>query len=459
MKQFGTILVVDDNPDVLQALRLLLKPHAKAIRTEDNAEMIPGLVGSEDYDAILLDMNFTQGRTSGQEGLNWLKKILEIDASSVVILMTAYGDVSTAVKAIREGATDFILKPWTNERLLATLFSAVKLRHSLQEASRLRDTQHVLAADLDRRFPDLIGGASPAMQQVFETTEKVARTDANVLILGENGTGKELVARAIHRSSPRAEQVFVTVDMGAIAETLFESELFGHVRGAFTDAKSDRAGRFEVASGGTLFLDEIGNLTPPTQAKLLSALQRREVTRVGSSKPVPIDVRLVCATNMPVYDMVTDRTFRQDLLYRINTVEIRVPPLRERSEDIPLLVDHFLERFGKKYGLPIDAISRDAMSELKAYAWPGNVRELEHMIERALIMTENRVLQSGDFFFAARTDGQTTGPTVTNFNLEEVERTVIRKVLVMHDGNISRVADELGISRAALYRRLEKYGL
>lgn len=457
--KYGTLLIVDDNPDVLQALRLLLKPHAAAIRTEDNPEMIPGLVGSENYDAILLDMNFTQGRTSGEEGINWLKQILEIDPASVVILMTAFGDVSTAVQAMREGATDFILKPWTNERLLATLSSAVKLRNSLRETSRLKVTQQALTEELDRQYPDLIGGESATMRQVFATIDKVARTEANVLILGENGTGKELVARAIHRASQRSDEVFVTVDMGAIPETLFESELFGHVKGAFTDAKSDRAGRFEVATGGTLFLDEIGNLSLPTQAKLLSALQRREIVRVGSSRPQAIDVRLVCATNMPVYEMVGERSFRQDLLYRINTVEIRIPPLRERTEDIAALAEHFLARYSRKYNVPVESISRDAMAELRRYRWPGNVRELEHMIERALIMTEGTVLEPSDFFFAPETSGAGAEASFDSFRLEDVERTVIKRALLLHDGNISRVADELGISRAALYRRLEKYGL
>jgi len=458
MKEFGHILVVDDNVDVLQALRLFLKRHAQAVRTEEDPDKIPGLVGSEDYDVILLDMNFSQGMTSGKEGLEWLQKILAIDPSAVVILMTAYGDVSTAVDAIKHGATDFVLKPWTNERLLATLSSAAKLRKSLKETTRLKTTQELLKEDIDRRFPELVGGLSPSMQRVFETIGKVARTDASVLILGENGTGKELVARALHRSSNRSSDVFVPVDMGAIPETLFESELFGHVKGAFTDAHTDRAGRFEVASGGTLFLDEIGNVPTPMQAKILSAIQRKEIVRVGSSRSTPIDVRLICATNMPIYEMVKERTFRQDLLYRINTVEIRIPPLRERREDIPVLVEHFLKRYGKKYGSRVRGISPDALARMKAYHWPGNVRELEHMIERALIMTESPLLQSEDFFFAGDSDGQ-EAHDLASFNLEDVERTVIRKALTLHDGNISQAANELGLSRAALYRRLEKYGL
>ncbi|MGA7306942.1 MAG: sigma-54 dependent transcriptional regulator [Rhodothermales bacterium] len=458
MKEFGHILVVDDNADVLQAMRLFLKRHAAAVRTEEDPDKIPGLVGSEDYDAILLDMNFSQGMTSGKEGLDWLQRILAIDPTAVVVLMTAYGDVATAVDAIKHGATDFVLKPWTNERLLATLSSAAKLRKSLKETTRLKTTQELLKEDIDRRFPELVGGLSASMQRVFETIEKVARTDASVLILGENGTGKELVARALHRASNRSTDVFVPVDMGAIPESLFESELFGHVKGAFTDAHTDRAGRFEVASGGTLFLDEIGNVSTPMQAKILSAIQRKEIVRVGSTKSTSIDVRLICATNMPIYEMVKDRTFRQDLLYRINTVEIRIPALRERREDIPVLVDHFLKRYGKKYDSRVQGVSPDALARMKAYSWPGNVRELEHMIERALIMTETPLLQSEDFFFAGD-PGSHDADGLASFNLEDVERTIIRKALTLHDGNISQAANELGLSRAALYRRLEKYGL
>jgi two-component system response regulator HydG len=302
-------------------------------------------------------------------------------------------------------------------------------------------------------------GASPAMLKVFDSIKKVAGTDANVLILGANGTGKELVARALHRQSKRSEEVFVSVDMGALPETLFESELFGHVKGAFTDAKEDRAGRFEVASGGTLFLDEIGNLSLPMQAKLLTVLQRREVVRVGSNKPRPIDVRLICATNMPIYDMVREGTFRQDLLYRVNTVEVRLPPLSDRREDIPLLVDHFLAMYAKKYQKPVKGVSPAALKKMEKYHWPGNVRELQHMVERAVIMTESNVLQPDDFFFAASQQANENGLVFGSYNLEEVEKLVIRKAIDKHGGNISKAADELGLTRASLYRRLEKYGL
>lgn len=459
-KLFGKMLVVDDDEDVLHALRLLLKKHARLVHIEKNPERIPTLLKNEDYDLILLDMNFTQDVTSGREGFFWLDQILELDPSAVVILITAYGDVETAVRAIKEGATDFVLKPWQNERLLATLSSAMKLRASRQETTRLRSRERQLSADLDTRFQDFIGGAAPSMRRVFETISKVAGTDANVLILGENGTGKELVARALHRASKRSDEVFVTVDMGAISETLFESELFGHIKGAFTDAREDRAGRFEVASGGTLFLDEIGNLSLPLQAKLLTTLQRREVTRVGSNKSVPFDVRLICATNMPIYDMVQEKTFRQDLLYRVNTVEIRLPPLRERPEDIPLLVEHFLEKYARKYQKAVKGIRPAALKKMERYHWPGNVRELQHMIERALIMSESSVLQPEDFFFAGdHRDGQEDGIVFDSYNLESIEKMVIRKALDKEDGNISKAADELGLTRASLYRRLEKYGL
>ncbi len=458
---FGNILVVDDDEDVLHALRLLLKKHARLVHTEKDPEQIPTLLKNEDYDLILLDMNFTQDVTSGREGFFWLDRILALDPAAVVVLITAYGGVETAVRAIKEGATDFVLKPWQNERLLATLSSATRLRASRREATRLRSRERQLRADLDQRYQDFVGGVAPAMRRVFETIDKVARTEANVLILGENGTGKELVARALHRASQRAGEVFVTVDMGALTETLFESELFGHVKGAFTDAREDRAGRFEVASGGTLFLDEIGNLSLPLQAKLLTAIQRREVTRVGANKPVAFDVRLVCATNMPIYEMVKAKTFRQDLLYRINTVEIRLPPLRERPEDIPLLVDHFLEKYTRKYQKGVRGVQPAALKKMERYGWPGNVRELQHMIERALIMTESALLQPEDFFFAGDHElaGRPDGLVFDSYNLEVIEKMVIRKALAKREGNISRAAEELGLTRASLYRRLEKYGL
>ena len=339
-------------------------------------------------------MNFTLDATSGTEGFTWLERILQIDPSAVVILITAYGDVEMAVRAVKVGATDFVLKPWQNEKLLATISSALNLRHSRLEVDRLRSRQQQLNQDIDQRYPEMIG-ISPAMQTVFGTIEKVAATEANVLILGENGTGKELVARALHRQSPRSDDVFISVDLGAIAETLFESELFGHVKGAFTDAKENRAGRFELASGGTLFLDEIGNLSLAMQAKLLSALEHRKVTRLGSNAVRDIDIRLICATNTPIYEMVSQNRFRQDLLYRMNTVEIHLPPLRERFEDIELLVEHFLASYTKKYKKTVKGLSAAALKKLQRYHWPGNIRELRHTLERAIILADSKLLQPG----------------------------------------------------------------
>jgi DNA-binding NtrC family response regulator len=395
--------------------------------------------------------------TSGVEGFMWLDRILQIDPACVVILITAFGDVDMAVKAVKAGAIDFVLKPWQNEKLLATVSSALNLRYSRLEVDKFRYRQKQLSRDIDRRYHDMIG-VSPAIQQVFATIDKVAATDADVLILGENGTGKELVARALHRQSKRADEVFISVDMGAIAETLFESELFGHMRGAFTDAKEDRPGRFELASGGTLFLDEIGNLSLALQAKLLSVLETRRVTRLGSNKPREIDIRLICATNRSIYDMVARNEFRQDLLYRMNTVEIHLPSLQERREDIPLLVDHFLTMFAKKYAKGITGINVPALKKLQNYKWPGNIRELRHTLERAVILAEAAMLQPSDFLFP-ESEKDIAGVVFDNYNLEDVEKTVIRKALSKHEGNVSHAAKELGLTRTSLYRRMEKYGI
>jgi two-component system, NtrC family, response regulator HydG len=457
-QMLGKILVVDDDEDVLQAARLLLKKHTSAVHIERDPEQIPVLLRNDTYDVIMLDMNFTRDVSSGKEGFFWLNRILELDPSAIVVLITAFGDVEMAVQGIKAGATDFVLKPWQNQKLLATLSAASRLRQSRAEAARLRTQQKQLNADIAHRFQDFVG-SSPAMLRVFETIEKVARTDASVLILGENGTGKELVARALHRQSPRREEVFVSVDMAALPDTLFESELFGYTKGAFTDAKEDRAGRFEIAEGGTLFLDEIGNLSLQMQAKILTVLQRREVIRVGSNKPRPINVRLICATNMPLYDMVEEGKFRQDLVYRINTVEIRLPPLRDRHEDIPLLAQHFLTVYARKYNPNVKGINPAALAKLEKYHWPGNVRELQHMVERAVIMTESTMLQPEDFFFAAVQKAEEEGLVFDHYNLDDVEKLVIRKAIDKHGGNISRAADELGLTRASLYRRLDKYGL
>lgn len=404
-------------------------------------------------------MNFSQDATSGREGFTWLGRILEQDPSAVVVLITAFGGVETAVDAICRGATDFVLKPWQNEKLLATLSAAGRLRASRLEVSELRTRQRDLTHALDQSKDGLLGSA-PAMRHVFDTIEKVAVTDANVLILGENGSGKDAVASVLHRQSLRSEEVFIPVDVGAISETLFESELFGHVKGAFTDAKEDRAGRFEVAKGGTLFLDEIGNLPVSLQAKLLHAVEGREIIRVGSNKPIPVDVRLVCATNIPIYKKVQDGTFRQDLLYRINTVEIHIPPLRERTEDIPTLAQHFLETYSRKYDRPGKTISNEATRRLLDYAWPGNVRELQHAVERAVIMSENETITPHDFLLTQPPALSADDALIfEDYNLEAVEKTVIQKAIRKHTGNISQAAHELGLTRSALYRRLEKHGL
>ena len=453
----GKVLAVDDNTDILFALKLLLRPHVELITTETEPSRIPSHMNESDYDVILLDMNFTRDAISGKEGFHWLEKILEIDPQAVVLFITAYGDVEKSVQAIKAGATDFIVKPWQNEKLLATISSAIKLRRSRREASDLREKQKEISTIMDQPFSDFIG-TSPGMQQVFNTIKKVAGTDANVLILGENGTGKELVARALHRYSLRKDEVFISVDLGALSETLFESELFGHVKGAFTDAKADRPGRFELASGGTVFLDEIGNLSLPMQAKLLTVLERREVTRVGANKARPIDIRLISATNMPLKQMAAEDQFRQDLIYRINTVEIEIPPLRERPEDIPLLADHFLKIFAKKYNKKINKLNNQVIKKFNSYPWPGNVREFQHVIERAVIMSDSSNLEPDDFQLS--THGQAADAfEFDSYNLEEIEQKVIEKVMRMHRGNVSKAASDLGLTRTSLYRRMEKYGL
>ncbi|MTI88457.1 MAG: sigma-54-dependent Fis family transcriptional regulator [Balneolaceae bacterium] len=455
--KIGRALVVDDDSDVLHAARLYLKQHLEKVDVESNPRLIPSLLKNYDYDVVLLDMNFHEDVSSGEEGFHWLERILEIDPSMAVVLITAYGDVEKAVKAVKKGASDFVLKPWQNEKLLATVNSALNLSKSRRQVTKLRTQNDMLKSETDQHYQDIIG-KSKAITKVFETIEKVAKTDANILVTGENGTGKELVARALHRRSNRSEEVFITVDMGALPESLFESELFGHVKGAFTDARESRAGRFEAASGGTLFLDEIGNLPLQLQPKLLSALQTHKITRIGANKPTEIDIRLICATNVALGEMVAQQDFRQDLLYRINTIEINLPPLRERMEDISLLAEHFLKNYRKKYKKEIKGIKERALNHLEEYHWPGNIRELEHAIERAVIMTDSAMLEKGDFLLTSISGKEHQLP-VSGLNLEEVEKTVIRKAMDKHGGNISHAADELGLTRASLYRRLEKYDL
>ncbi|MEM6346934.1 MAG: sigma-54 dependent transcriptional regulator [Bacteroidota bacterium] len=454
----GNILIVDDEEDILLSLQMFLSIYFETVDTESRPTQLPTRLEAQSYDLIMLDMNFKKGETSGEAGLKWLSKIRELAPQASVIMMTAYADVATAVDAVKRGAVDFIEKPWRNEKLLATILSAFQLSQSKKAIAKLEDKQRTLIQVSNQPSHEMIG-QSPGMQQVFRLIEKVALTDANVLILGENGTGKELVARAIHQQSARQQSSFVKVDLGAIPETLFESELFGHKKGAFTDARENRMGRFEVASGGTLFLDEIGNLAMPLQAKLLSALQNRMINRVGSHEMISVDIRLVCATNMPLTEMVKEKRFRQDLLYRINTVEIHLPPLRERLSDIPLLVNYFLDIFKRKYQKTELQISKETLQQLQRYNWPGNIRELRHAIERAVILSEGPQLLMTDFILQSGDEHSLDQASLDTYNLEEIERWAIRKVMTKHAGNISRAAEELGLTRATLYRRMEKYGL
>jgi two-component system, NtrC family, response regulator HydG len=451
----GKILMIDDDEDVLLAAKMLLKKSGHQVIIEKNPNKIPFLLNNDTYDVILLDMNFSKDTTSGKEGFQWLGQIKERDPDAVVIMITAFGDVEMAVRALKEGATDFILKPWQNEKLVATISTAIKLKKSYNEVDKLRKAKQMLEEQISQPFRDIIGESVP-LKEVFSLIDKVAKTDANILILGENGTGKELVARAIHQKSMRKDNSFVAVDMGAITETLFESELFGHKKGSFTDAREDRPGRFELANGGTLFLDEIGNLSLSLQSKLLSALQSRQVTRVGANQPIDVDIRLVCATNMPLHQMVKEGKFRQDLLYRINTVEITIPPLCDRVDDIPMLGTHFLNYYAKKYRKEVLSISPAAINKLKKYPWPGNVRELQHSIERAVIMADSPTLQESDFLFNRKGSDESS---TDSLNLDEVEKAAVVKAIQLHNGNISKAAEELGLTRASLYRRMEKYGL
>ncbi|UHG92146.1 sigma-54-dependent transcriptional regulator [Spirosoma oryzicola] len=457
--QDAKLLLVDDDPDVLLAARLLLKRHVSAVDIEKNPEKLPFLLNNNRYDAIVLDMNFQRDVSSGREGFAWLDRILDIDPKARVILFTAYGDVEMAVRAIKAGAVDFVLKPWQNDKFLDTIRGAVEGRKPDKEESE-KGSKEKPAGKTNGKHATIIGSA---MRPVLETVEQVAPTDANVLILGENGTGKDLVARAIHDQSDRRDKPFVSVDVGALTESLFESELFGHVKGAFTDARDDRAGRFEEANGGTIFLDEIGNLTPAQQARLLTVLQQRQVTRVGSNKARAIDVRLVCATNSDLNQRVAERQFRQDLLYRINTIELHLPPLRERPSDIGTLADYFLKKYAKQYNRSVSGLSPALLAEMKQYRWPGNVRELQHAVERAVILarpelTQGTLLEPDNFVFR-KDSSATASPVNETLQLEDMERQLIQQAMQKHRGSITDVARELGVSRQALYRRLEKFGL
>lgn len=447
----GSILIVDDNKSILTALKLLLGNYFNRVVTLPAPTALVSTLRSEKFDVVLLDMNFSAGINNGNEGLYWLSEVKKESPSSQVVLFTAYADIDLAVKAIKKGAVDFVVKPWDNSKLIATLQAAYNLSVSKQEVKQLREIKREFRSEAS-----MFWGDSGAMRALRQMIEKVAPTDATILIAGENGTGKDMLAREIHALSARRDESLVSVDMGALTETLFESELFGHVKGAFTDARSDRAGKFEVASGGTLFLDEIGNLPYHLQSKLLSVIQSRTVTRVGSNTPVSVDIRLICATNRDLPEMVASGTFREDLFYRINTIHVTLPPLRDRPEDILPLAERFLAQYAARYGKNITAIDRAAAEKLGAYPWYGNIRELQHAVEKAVILCEGERLHAADFVLAQRDETVMPGGVTT---LEEMESSLIRRAMDQHKGNLSQVAAQLGITRQTLYNKIKKYNL
>lgn len=447
----GKLLIVDDNKSILIALKLLLSSYFETVTTLNSPNNLLSTLREENFDVVLLDMNFSAGVNNGNEGLYWLEQLRNAAPYVQVVLFTAYADIDLAVKGIKAGAADFVVKPWDNAKLIATLQSVYRLSRSRREVKRLQEIKREFQAEPRAMY----WGESRVMNDLRQLIEKVARTDANILITGENGTGKEMLAREIHRLSPRRDEALMCVDMGAITETLFESELFGHVKGAFTDARTDRAGKFEAASGGTLFLDEIGNLTYALQSKLLTVIQNRKVVRVGSNTPLPVDIRLICATNRNLQQMVTEGSFREDLLYRINTIHVEIPPLRERPEDIEPLARMFCERYAAKYGKKIDRLSDKALLKLQEYPWYGNIRELQHAVERAVILCEGETLADSDFLLSTPTEN-----TPENIStLEEMEVNLIRRTIELTDGNLSQVASRLGITRQTLYNKIKKYGL
>ncbi|MDR1454583.1 MAG: sigma-54 dependent transcriptional regulator [Tannerella sp.] len=448
MDKKGKILIIDDNEDVLFALNALLLPYTEKVKVSVNPEKVLHYMNTFQPDMILLDMNFRKDVVSGSEGFFWLEKILEADPQAIVIFMTAYADTAKAVQAIKAGATDFISKPWEKEKLLATLSSAMKLKASREEVENLREQVQSLSRPA---CPEVIGNSGP-MRELFALIEKLSGTEANILLLGENGTGKDLIARFIFCHSPRKEKIFTAIDLGAIPETLFESELFGYEKGAFTDARTGKTGRMEIASGGTLFLNETGNLSHAMRAKLLSAIENKEISRLGSTRAIPIDVRYICATNLDLYGAVARGEFRQDLLYRINTIEIRIPPLRERGDDILLLAGYFLKKFTLRYRKEIVGLSIEARHKIGNYHWPGNVRELQNVMERAIILSSDRILKAGSIMLPAHERKKAD----ENLNLEDLERETIEKALKRSEGNMNRAAGLLGISRYALYRKIKR---
>ncbi|PKP34698.1 MAG: sigma-54-dependent Fis family transcriptional regulator [Bacteroidetes bacterium HGW-Bacteroidetes-17] len=448
----GKILIVDDNEEILLALKLFLGEQFEVV-TEKNPNLIPSLLKQNSFDLFIIDMNFSTGKSTGNEGIFWMREILKMDKEAIIIFITAYGDIELSVRAIKEGATDFIQKPWVDEKLLATVLSAYKLRSSRMEIQKLKAKQAHISQSVADEQP-LFFGESTAMKTVWETIRKVAITDANILILGENGTGKELIAREIHKISNRSKELFVKVDLASLSESLFESELFGHKKGSFTDAKEDRTGRIEVASEGTLFLDEIGNISLNQQSKLLSVIQNKQVTRIGDNRNIPIDIRLITATNKPLYEMAKNSEFREDLLYRINTIQIEIPPLRIRTEDIPPLLDLFMKKYSEKYKMPSLNYNKKHIQNLQKYSWPGNIREFEHLIEKAIILNDLEAFNVNESALSMQLSGSND-----SLNLENNEKQLILKAINKAKGNYSSAADVLGISRKTLYNKLKKYGL
>ena len=459
-KQFGRCLVVDDDPDILLSAKLLLRDLFTEVQIFTAPEEALAAMEGERPDVVLLDANFGRGATNAAEGFQWLAEILKRDPEAVVVMITAHGGVQIAVEAMKRGATDFVSKPWSNERLLATVRTAAALRNTRQEVVTERKRAAAIGAPAAGETPLL--GRSPSIARIYSLIDRAAPTEANVLILGENGTGKELVARELHHRSRRADNVLVSVDLGAVAENLFESELFGHVKGAFTDARTDRIGRLQAADGGTLFLDEVGNLPLHLQPKLLTALEQRQVVPVGSNKPVPIDIRVIAATNLPPQRLADESLFRQDLLFRLNTVEIELPPLRERREDIMLLIDHFVALYSKRYGKPVRRMPAEVAAALMDYEWPGNVRALRHAAERAVILGDDEAFTVEDFSLSRvmpRSSSPAPAVPPNDLNLERAEKNIVETALKKHAYNISLAAAELGLTRASLYRRMEKHGL
>jgi len=450
----GNILIVDDNKSILSALDIFLAPEFQTVTTMSDPSQIHTELRKREYNLVILDMNFNAGINNGNEGIYWLGRIKESNPDISVVMITAYGDIELSVKALKMGATDFFLKPWDNTKLLATLKSAIQLNWSKKEVNELKEKEKVLKTEINRDQKFIIG-SSPQLMQVLNMVRKVAKTDANVLITGENGTGKELIAHEIHRMSNRSQEVMVSVDMGAITETLFESELFGHVKGAFTDAHENRPGKFEVADKGSLFLDEIGNLSFHLQAKLLAAIQNRQISRIGSNHTVSIDIRLICATNKNLEKMVQDGHFREDLLYRINTIQIEVPPLRDRGNDVLVLADFFLKKYSSKYNKPSLKINQQAQDKLLKYSWPGNIRELQHTIEKAVILGDGNILKADDFFMRPIHGGKAIESELT---LEEMEKRMINLAIDKNNGNLSAAADQLGVTRQTLYNKIKKNG-